>query len=94
MNYRRIARLLGRLVLGLAACMASSIPWSMVYDTTQNVYAFLGSSLITAVAGAFMIAWRFLPSHAHQAEFDVIDLPDEPSIDPTLDAQPAPVVGD
>ena len=47
-----------------------------------------------AVAGAFMIAWRFLPSHAHQAEFDVIDLPDEPSIDPTLDARPAPVVGD
>jgi hypothetical protein len=47
-----------------------------------------------AVAGAFVIAWRFLPSHAHQAEFEVIDLPDEPSIEPTLDARPAPVVGD
>ncbi len=30
-----------------------------------------------AVAGAFVIAWRFLPSHARQSEFDVIDLPDD-----------------
>jgi EmrB/QacA subfamily drug resistance transporter len=47
-----------------------------------------------AVAGAFVIAWRFLPSHAREPEFDVIDLPVESVIAPTFVVQPTPIVGD
>jgi EmrB/QacA subfamily drug resistance transporter len=47
-----------------------------------------------AVGAAFVVAWRFLPSHAHEAAYDVIDRPDEAAIQPTLVVQPTPVVGD
>jgi hypothetical protein len=47
-----------------------------------------------AVAAAFVIAWRFLPSHARESQYDVIDLPAGSVTEPTLVVQPAPVVGD
>ncbi len=43
-----------------------------------------------AVAGAFVIAWKFLPSHAAEPAFEVIDLPDEFDTEPMPGAQPAP----
>ena len=46
-----------------------------------------------AVAGAFVIAWRFLPSHARQSAFEVIDRTDEPVIEALIDGQ-STVVGD
>ena len=49
-----------------------------------------------AVAVAFVIAWRFLPSHAAEPAFEVIDLPDE--FDPEMPSgvlpASAPVAGD
>jgi hypothetical protein len=47
-----------------------------------------------AVAGAFVIAWRFLPSHSRESVYDVIDHPADAAIETTLVVQPAPVVGD
>jgi Na+/melibiose symporter-like transporter len=47
-----------------------------------------------AVAAAFVIAWRFLPSHARESQYDVIDLPAGSVTEPTLVVQPAPFVGD
>lgn len=47
-----------------------------------------------AVAVAFVVAWRFLPSHARESRYDVTVLPADSAVGPTLVVQPAPVVGD
>ena len=49
-----------------------------------------------AVAVAFVVAWKFLPSRAAEPAFEVIDLPDTASI-PTgseWERAPTPVAGD
>jgi len=43
-----------------------------------------------AVAGAFVVAWKFLPSHAAEPEFEVIDRPEQFDAETPPDAQPAP----
>ena len=55
MNYRRIFRLLGRLIMVLAGCMATSIPWALYYDTMASVQAFGICTAITTVCGGLMV---------------------------------------
>ncbi len=55
MHFRRIARLLGILLLTLAACMGSSLLWTLLYDPMESTYAFLASSGITAGVG--LVLW-------------------------------------
>ena len=43
-----------------------------------------------AVAGAFVVAWKFLPSHATEPEFEVIDRPEQFGAETPPDAQPTP----
>ena len=43
-----------------------------------------------AVAGAFVVAWKFLPSHATEPEFEVIDRPEQFDAETPPDAQPTP----
>ncbi len=43
-----------------------------------------------AVVGAFVVAWKFLPSHATEPEFEVIDRPEQFDAETPTDAQPAP----
>jgi EmrB/QacA subfamily drug resistance transporter len=49
-----------------------------------------------AVGVALVVAWRFLPSHAAEPSFEVIDRPDEPPAVTPVDLVPAPtpVAGD
>jgi trk system potassium uptake protein len=55
MHYRRLARLLGILLLVLAGCMGTSLFWTMLYDAMSSTYAFLASSGITALVG--LVLW-------------------------------------
>jgi trk system potassium uptake protein TrkH len=57
MNYRRIARLLGILLLVLAGCMATSIIWSVAYGESDTTIAMAISSGITALCGGGL--WFF-----------------------------------
>ena len=43
-----------------------------------------------AVASAFVVAWKFLPSHATEPEFEVIDRPEQFDAETPPDAQPTP----
>ena len=43
-----------------------------------------------AVAGAFVVAWKFLPSHATEPEFEVIDRLEQFDAETPPDAQPTP----
>lgn len=54
MHYRRIARLIGTLLLVLAGSMATSLPWTLLYDPMSSTMAFLYSSGLTAAAGALL----------------------------------------
>ena len=47
-----------------------------------------------AVAFAFVVAWRFLPSHAAEPAFDVLDLPEGSTVPLGLQPAPTPVAGD
>jgi len=49
-----------------------------------------------AVAVAFVVAWKFLPSRAAEPAFEVIDLPDTASVQAPIDWEPlpTPVAGD
>ena len=51
MNFRRIARLLGLLLMFLAGCMATTLLWTAYYDEASTTVAFTISSLITFGAG-------------------------------------------
>jgi trk system potassium uptake protein TrkH len=51
MHYRRLARLLGILLVVLAGCMSTSLFWTLGYDAIRSTYAFLASVGITAGAG-------------------------------------------
>ncbi len=51
MHYLRIARLLGILLLVLAACMATSLVWTIALDDYASTLAFLASAGITAACG-------------------------------------------
>jgi trk system potassium uptake protein TrkH len=51
MNYLRISRLLGILLLVVAGCMATSIPWSWYYEEPTTITTFLYASGITVSAG-------------------------------------------
>lgn len=57
MNFGRIGRLLGILLIVLAVCMASSIPWAIAYDEMETVKAFVWSGAITALFGGFLTFW-------------------------------------
>lgn len=59
MNYHRIAQNLGLLLMLLAACMATSLFWTIgiVYDEPSTTTAFLWSSVITAGAGVASWLW-------------------------------------
>ncbi len=54
MNFGRIARLLGVLLIVLAICMASSIPWAIAYDEMETLRTFLYSCSITSVCGGVL----------------------------------------
>jgi trk system potassium uptake protein TrkH len=54
MNFRRIGRFLGIFLCLVAACMLTSIPWSLYYGESQTVQTFLYSSGITAGVGAIL----------------------------------------
>jgi trk system potassium uptake protein TrkH len=51
MHYRRLARLLGILLMVLAGCMATSLVWTLLYDAISSTYAFLASCGVTAGVG-------------------------------------------
>lgn len=53
MHYKRVSRLLGILLLVLAGCMATSIFWTVLYDTMASTMAFVYSSGVTALFGGF-----------------------------------------
>ncbi len=57
MNYKRIFRLIGILLVVLAATMLTSIPWAWYYGESSTIVAFLISSAVTAVAGAGAWWW-------------------------------------
>jgi EmrB/QacA subfamily drug resistance transporter len=86
--------------LGAAQGLAASLGDQADAFATAASDAFVDAMSIglrvgaVAVAAAFVIAWRFLPSHARESQYDVIDLPAGPVPEPTLVVQPAPVVGD
>lgn len=52
MHVRRIARLLGILLITLAGCMATSLIWTLLLDPLSSTLAFLYSAGITAGSGA------------------------------------------
>lgn len=52
MNYRRISRLMGILLVVLAVAMASAIPWAWYYGELATIQTFVVSALITALIGA------------------------------------------
>ena len=39
MHFRRIARLLGILMMTLAGCMSTSLIWTLLYDTMASTWA-------------------------------------------------------
>lgn len=55
MHYKRIARLLGILLMTLAGCMATSLIWTLSYDPMSSTIAFVGSSGLTAAVG--LVLW-------------------------------------
>ncbi len=57
MHFRSISRLLGILLLTLAFCIATSIPWALYYDTWSTVQAFLMTTGITAGCGGLLWWW-------------------------------------
>jgi len=57
LNFGRIARLLGILLVVLAFCMASSIPWALAYEESRALSTFLYSSSITGFAGGLLFFW-------------------------------------
>lgn len=57
MHFANISRQLGILLLTLALCMATSLFWAALYDSTSTIYAFLASSGITAACGGLL--WWF-----------------------------------
>lgn len=57
MHFKRISRLLGILLLTLAACMATSLIWTLLYDPISSTIAFAASSGITAAVGLGL--WLF-----------------------------------
>lgn len=54
MNFGRIGRLLGILLIVLAICMASSIPWAIAYDEMDTLRSFLYSCGITVISGGVL----------------------------------------
>jgi len=57
MHFRRIARLLGILMMTLAGCMSTSLIWTLIYDTMASTWAFIYSSGITAGFG--LLLWLY-----------------------------------
>lgn len=59
MNYRRIGQNLGKMLLLLAGCMATTLIWTVgiIYDEPSTTMAFIGSSLITAGFGTALWLW-------------------------------------
>lgn len=57
MNYRRIGRLLGILLMVLAACMATALIWTWYFSEPDSTVAFIGSSATTFVFGGAMWWW-------------------------------------
>ena len=57
MHFRRIARLLGILMMTLAGCMSTSLIWTLLYDTMASTWAFIYSSGITAGFG--LLLWLY-----------------------------------
>ncbi|QDG49840.1 TrkH family potassium uptake protein [Persicimonas caeni] len=51
MNYQRISRLIGILLVVLAGCMLTSVPWSWYYNEPSTIWAFVYSAGITAAIG-------------------------------------------
>lgn len=57
MHYRRISKLLGTLLLVLAGSMATSIPWTLLYDAFSSTMAFIYSAGLTAAVGGALWLW-------------------------------------
>lgn len=57
MNYKTLAKLLGMLLVGMSAFMATSIIFAVVSDGTRSIVTFVISTLLTAAAGAFLY-WK------------------------------------
>lgn len=55
MNLYRVSNLVGTLLIGLAAAMATSLPWALFYDETRTQIAFGTSIAITLSSG--IMAW-------------------------------------
>lgn len=55
MSFRNIARLLGAILVLLAASMALPLAWSIHYSESDAIRSFLLSMAVTAVAGAILI---------------------------------------
>ena len=56
MDPRRVAKLLGILMMFVAGCMATSIPWALYYGESATVWAFVESAGLTFVFGAALAA--------------------------------------
>lgn len=54
MHFQSISRLLGILLLTLALCIATSIPWALYYDPWSTVWAFGITTGITAGCGGLL----------------------------------------
>ncbi len=58
MNYRRIAQNLGKMLILLGGCMATTLAWTaLVYDEHSSTIAFLLSALFTGGSGLAMWIW-------------------------------------
>lgn len=57
MNYQRISRLIGILLVVLAGCMLTSVPWAWYYNEPSTIWAFVYSAGITALFGG--AAWWY-----------------------------------
>ena len=51
MRFRSISRLLGILLLALALCILTSLPWALLYDPMSTTIAFFASAATTAACG-------------------------------------------
>jgi len=57
MNYRTLAKLLGMLLVGLSAFMATSIIFAVISDGTRSIVTFVVSSALTAIVGVLLM-WK------------------------------------
>lgn len=55
MELRRVSRLVGLMLIGLALSMLTAVPWALIQDTSHTVWAFMGSAGITMACG--LSAW-------------------------------------